>query len=150
MTDEDFARDLIDRSDYMVLATADEHGTPWASPVWFAHDGYRQFLWVSTPARRHSRNIAARPEIGIAIFDSRVQPGSGRGVYVAARAEQLHTGELERGLETYARREAERGLAPFTREELEEGARLRLYRAVATEQYVSGARDDRIPVTLAG
>jgi nitroimidazol reductase NimA-like FMN-containing flavoprotein (pyridoxamine 5'-phosphate oxidase superfamily) len=150
MTDEEFARTLIDASDYMVLATADEHGAPWASPVWFAHAGYREFLWVSTPDRRHSHNIAARPQVGIAIFDSTVAPGTGRGVYVEARAERLDGHELDGGLAVYGRRETERGLAPFTREELEEGARLRLYRAVATEITVSGPREDRIPVTLAG
>src|SRR4051794_21209038 len=119
MTDEDFARALIDASEYLVLATADEQGTPWASPVWFAHEGYAEFLWVSTPARLHSRNLAGRPDVGIAIFDSGVPAGTGRGVYVAARAERLTGAELDRGLAVYTRRGAELGLAPFTREQVE-------------------------------
>ena len=31
--------EIIDAARYMVLATADEDGLPWASPVWFAPDG---------------------------------------------------------------------------------------------------------------
>ena len=52
---------LIDRSQYMTLATADAEGNPWASPVWFAHQDYTEFLWVSRPEARHSQNIEARP-----------------------------------------------------------------------------------------
>jgi predicted pyridoxine 5'-phosphate oxidase superfamily flavin-nucleotide-binding protein len=32
------AREIIDAGRYMVLATADEHGVPWASPAWYALD----------------------------------------------------------------------------------------------------------------
>ena len=31
----------------MTLATADADGVPWASPVWYAPDGYSELLWVS-------------------------------------------------------------------------------------------------------
>src|SRR3954452_16553290 len=42
-------REIIDSNLYMVLATADRSGQPWASPVYFAASGYRQFFWVSRP-----------------------------------------------------------------------------------------------------
>ena len=45
----------------MVLATADGTGRPWSSPVYFAHDGYAEFLWVSAPEAAHSRNIDTSP-----------------------------------------------------------------------------------------
>jgi Pyridoxamine 5'-phosphate oxidase len=37
-------REIIDANPYMTLGTADARGTPWASPVWFAHEGYREFM----------------------------------------------------------------------------------------------------------
>ena len=40
----DQARHIIDANQYMVLGTADVAGDPWASPVWFAHDDYREFV----------------------------------------------------------------------------------------------------------
>ena len=64
------ARAVIDANSYMTIATADPAGQPWPSPVWYAHAGYREFFWVSSPAARHSRNLADRPRAGIVIFDS--------------------------------------------------------------------------------
>ena len=64
------ARSVIDTNFYLTLATADQAGTPWASPVWYAHADYTEFVWISRPQARHSRNIAIRPAVGIVIFDS--------------------------------------------------------------------------------
>jgi len=85
----DHFRRVIDANLYMTIATADEVGSPWASPVYFAHAGHREFIWVSKPGARHSRNIATRPQVGIAVFDSHAPIGTGGGVYVEATAEQL-------------------------------------------------------------
>jgi nitroimidazol reductase NimA-like FMN-containing flavoprotein (pyridoxamine 5'-phosphate oxidase superfamily) len=59
------AREIIDANLYMVLGTADETGRPWASPVYYAVAGYREFYWVSSPGATHSRNIAGRPEVSV-------------------------------------------------------------------------------------
>lgn len=69
---------IVDANSYMTLATADEQGLPWASPVWCATADCREFLWVSSPQARHSRNIAVRPELAIVIFDSHQRPGRRR------------------------------------------------------------------------
>ena len=89
------ARSIIDTNLYMVLATADEAGRPWASPVYFANAGYAEFFWVSSPDATHSRNIAMRPQISIVIFDSQVPIGTGQAVYMPAVAEEVASGELE-------------------------------------------------------
>ena len=78
---EEFER-IVRGNQYMVLATADEAGVPWATPVWFATDDAQNLYWVSSPETRHSRNIAARPEVGIAIFDSTQPAGTSKGVYL--------------------------------------------------------------------
>ena len=69
----------------MTLGTADESGRPWVSPVWFAHSGYREFFWVSSPDARHSINLAARPEVGIVMFDSQVSPAEAEAVMWKSR-----------------------------------------------------------------
>ena len=92
------ARAIIDGNTYLTLATADADGRPWASPVWFAPDGYDAFLWVSAQDTRHSRNLALRSDVGIAIFDSTVPIGTGQGVYAEAVAACLSGAELERGI----------------------------------------------------
>jgi nitroimidazol reductase NimA-like FMN-containing flavoprotein (pyridoxamine 5'-phosphate oxidase superfamily) len=142
------ARALIDANLYMVLGTADQNGLPWATPVYYAPSEYREFFWVSKPEARHSRNIAARPEVSIVIFDSSVPIGTGQGVYMSARAEKLEGSEREHGIDVFSRRSLAHGGSAFTVEDAQEPARLRLYRATAVEQYVLDEHDLRIPVPL--
>jgi hypothetical protein len=134
--------DLVNASRYMVLATADEHGVPWASPVWFATDDGRTFYWVSDPGARHSRNIAARPEIAIVIFDSTVTPGNGAAVYMEARAEQAGLD----GLDVFNRGCAAQDIPLWGAERVTAPAKHRLYRATAGEQTMLGPGDERIPL----
>ena len=142
------ARAIIDSNLYMTLGTADEAGTPWVSPVYYASAGYTEFLWVSSPEAQHSRNLAARPEVSIVIFDSRQPIGTGQGVYISAFAVELKGEDLDRGLAIYSRRSTEHGAREWTREDVTPPSRLRLYRAVASEHSVLGPQDRRIPVTV--
>jgi uncharacterized protein YhbP (UPF0306 family) len=80
---------------YMVLATADADGVPWATPVYFAAGDERHLYWVSSPETRHSRNIAMRPEVAITIFDSGVPVGAGEAVYAEATAGPAHGSERD-------------------------------------------------------
>jgi len=82
------AQEILDANAYMTLATADADGVPWASPVWFARAGDELF-WISYEHRRHSRNIAARPQVAIVVFDSTVTPGDAKAVYIEATAARL-------------------------------------------------------------
>ena len=142
------ARTIIDSNLYMTLGTADEAGRPWATPVYYAPRGYTEFHWVSAPEATHSRNIAGRPQVGIVIFDSRTPINTGQGVYMSAVAEQLTGDDLDRGIAIFSRRSQEHGAGEWTPADVLAPARLRLYRATASETFVLGARDERIPVTL--
>ena|SRR5436305_11825438 len=145
------ARDIIGASRYLVLATADEAGRPWSSPVYFAHIGLAEFFWVSSPDVTHSRNIAVRPEVGIVVFDSQVAIGAGQGVYMSAVAELLADGETARGIEAFSRRSVAHGGREWTSEDVRPGAGQRLYRATADAHWIlakDGRPDHRIPVPL--
>lgn len=85
----DTLRRVLDDNRYLVLATADDAGRPWATPVFFAARGLGKLYWVSAPDSRHSANIAARPDIAITIFDSTVPIGGAEAVYFEARAQQV-------------------------------------------------------------
>src|SRR5215207_4031154 len=85
----DVARSVIDANSYMALGTADGAGSPWVSPVWFASEDYRNFHWVSSPDAKHSRNLAAHPEVAIAIFDSSVPVGGAQAGYMKGVAKEL-------------------------------------------------------------
>lgn len=141
-------RAIIDANSYMVLATADADGRPWASPVWFAPDGYTEFLWVSEPGARHSANLTARPELGIVVFDSHVEPGQGKAVYMEATAATVPEAEIDDAIATFSRHSEASSLSPWARGDVEGEAKHRLYRARASQQFVLNERDERIPVDL--
>ncbi|MEA2133155.1 MAG: hypothetical protein QOC68_1064 [Solirubrobacteraceae bacterium] len=149
MTDDNaaIARGIIDANRYMVLGTADEAGLPWVTPVWFAPNGYREFFWVSDPQRRHSWNLAVRPQVSIVIFDSTVPISTGQAVYMSAVAEQLGATGLVDGIRVFSARSEEHGARPWTLEDVTAPARHRLYRAVASEHFVLGEQDERLPVS---
>lgn len=144
-------RDIIEASRYLVLATADASGRPWSTPVYFAHIDFTEFFWVSSPEVTHSRNVAVRPEVGIAIFDSHAVIGTGQGVYMSAVAALVEGGEAARGIEAFSRRSVGHGGLEWTSEDVRPGAGLRLYRAIADSHWIlakDGRPDHRIPVTL--
>ncbi len=135
------ARSIIDAGRYLTLATADADGVPWASPVWYAPDGYAELLWVSHPEARHSRNLAVRPQVSIVVFDTAVTPGDGQAVYMAAEAGEADPDRLA----VFSERSQAQGLGEWTPARL--GDRLRLYRAVVSEHWMLGEeRDERVRV----
>ena len=137
---------IVSAGTYMTLATADATGLPWASPVWFATTDFREYFWASSPEARHSRNLAARPELAISIFDSGQKPGTGQGVYIAAIAAPVPEPDLDHGLAVYAAQDE--SLPAWTRADVLPPAKHRLYRATATELFVLDSHDERQPVSL--
>ena len=146
------ARTIMDSIMYMVLGTADDVGSPWTSPVYFASKGYKEFYWMSSPDVTHSRNILVRPKISIVIFDSKVPVGMGQAVYMSAMAEELAGADLDQGLQIYNGRfqnPAEHGVRLIAPEGVQPPALYRLYRAVAQQHWVldpAGHPDHRTPV----
>lgn len=142
-------RSIVDGSDYLTLATADAGGVPWATPVWFAHEGFTTFVWVSRPTARHSLNIAARPEVAITVFDSTSTPGQGRGAYFEAVACPVGGEQIDRHLATFSSRSVGRGMEPWTIDDVTKPDGLRLHTAEVTAQWVLDDRDRRVVVDLA-
>jgi nitroimidazol reductase NimA-like FMN-containing flavoprotein (pyridoxamine 5'-phosphate oxidase superfamily) len=133
---EDLARNTIDANRYLALGTADDGGHPWVSPVWFASEDYRTFHWVSSPDARHSRNLASRSEVAIAIYDSSAVPGTVEAVYMTGRAEELTGDELDLAIEMFdrvSRRDLSRG---WTLSDVQPPSLFRLYRAIASEHFI--------------
>jgi nitroimidazol reductase NimA-like FMN-containing flavoprotein (pyridoxamine 5'-phosphate oxidase superfamily) len=139
------ARSIVDANRYMTLATADEQGSPWASPVWYSPVAYREFLWVSSPEARHSQNLAVRPELAIVIFDSH-EAGGWKALYMSAVAEVLT--EVDDAIRIFSRHGEAQGLRAWTRDDVLPPARHRLYRATVSEHFVLDPHDQRLPVDL--
>ena len=145
------ARDIIDANQYLVLATADATGRPWCSPVYYAHVSYRELYWVSLPDVAHSRNIASRPEVGIAIFDSHARIGTGQGVYMSALASQVPDAEIASAIATFSARSTAHGGLEWKASDVTGDAELRLYRATAEQHWIlakDGQPDHRMPLDI--
>jgi len=142
------AREIVGAALYMVVATADRSGQPWATPVYFAHRDYRDFFWVSEPEATHSVNLRDRREVGIVIFDSSVPINNGQGVYVSGVARELPAHETAEGLELFSQRSTEHGGEGWTQEDVHPPARHRLYQATAEAIYVLDDHDHRVEVRL--
>ena len=145
---EDIARSVIDANLYMTLGTADEGGHPWVTPVYYSVEGYTDFYWVSSPESMHSRNIAARSQISIVIFNSQTpigtagSPVDGGGVstnqvvYMSAVAEEVTGAEVSRGVDVFSRGSRARGAGGWTPEQVQPPSHLRLYRATSTQRFI--------------
>ena len=148
---EAIVRSVIDDNVYMVLGTADATGRPWAAPVFYTADAYRDLYWISSPEVTHSRNLAERPEASIVIFDSRAPVGQGgeRAVYLAVTATQVSPDDLERTLAEFPGF-ADRGGRDRGAAELLPPNAYRLYRATVTEHSVACPRPDGQPCPAHG
>jgi nitroimidazol reductase NimA-like FMN-containing flavoprotein (pyridoxamine 5'-phosphate oxidase superfamily) len=144
------ARAIIDANLYMVLGTADEDGHPWVSPVYYAPAGYREFVWVSHWETLHSRNLLARPQVSIVIFDSSVPISTGQGVYMAGTAEEVTGDARLAAIDVFSRRAVGHGGRAWTLEDVEPPATIRLYRATASAHYILGSIDRLVAVNLSG
>lgn len=142
------ARQMVDSNLYMVVATADSSGQPWASPVYFAHRDYRDFFWISQPDATHSINLRDRREVGIVIFDSSVPVNTGQGVYVLGVARELPAHETAEGVEIFSKRSVGHGGGEVTVKDVSPPAHHRLYQATAEAVYALDEHDHRVEVSL--
>ena len=151
----EMAKRVIDGNRYMTIASVGDDGRPWATPVYFSPGGYRDMYWISSPEANHSRNIAARPDVSIVVFDSQVPIGGAEAVYMQAHAEQVTEPTDEQCAVAF--RPRFEGVKHFRPDELTGSAELRLYRAQVTQHWVlirgsdpvwGRGIDSRLPVEL--
>jgi nitroimidazol reductase NimA-like FMN-containing flavoprotein (pyridoxamine 5'-phosphate oxidase superfamily) len=145
---------LLNEHRYVVLGTADEDGRPWATPVFYAADGEYRIVWVSAPDSRHSRNISARPEVAITVFDSHAPIGGAEALYLEATAAPVADDARAAALAVLNNRLPDhQQLGP---EDLRPAGTLRVYEAVITRHFVlirggdsrfDNVTDGRLPVT---
>ncbi len=134
-------------SPYLTLATASADGTPWATPVWFAPDG-DGLLWVSRPSRRHSLNVAARPEVSFVVYDSTVPSDDARAVYGEGVAGLVPDDDVARAIGVFSAHAVAQGLPSWTPAAVTGDATLRLYRVRLTTLWVLDARENRDPLPV--
>lgn len=85
MVDE--ARTILDENILGSIATINEDGSPWVTPVHvFADD--KAVYWFSTEDKQHSRNVIRDPRVSLTLFSSDLSRGP-KGVYINGKADKL-------------------------------------------------------------
>ena len=143
----DAARRIVEANSYLVLATVDESGHPWATPVWFAAVGREQFIWISRADARHSRNIARSPAVGIVIFDSSVPAGHAEAAYFEAEAAEVTAADQAHALGVYNTRSLAQGIRAWTEADVTGASPYRLYRATVSQVSLLEGGDHRVPLS---
>lgn len=148
------ARETLESSRFMVLATVDPSGRPRVSPVWFSLVDHEVVYWLSSVDAHHSRNIEQRPDVSMVVFDASADPHTGQAVYLEATAGRVPDDELAAACDE-AFRDVDDALS-YTADGLRDEPFV-LYRAriTASEVHVRGrdfgdgtGTDQRVPVQL--
>lgn len=85
------ARTILNDNVIGSLATVNEDGTPWVTPVHlFSDDQY--VYWFSLETSQHSQNIARNPRVSASIASPDLSKGP-KGVYFNGSVEQLGVDE---------------------------------------------------------
>lgn len=81
------AQFVFDENVIGVIATVNEDGSPWATPVHMAADDAYVY-WFSKETRVHSQNIARDGRVSLSLFSPDDSKGP-KGIYINGRAEKL-------------------------------------------------------------
>jgi general stress protein 26 len=136
MKGKDIVSDIVSRVRYAVIATVDENGQPWNTPVFVSVDTKLNVFWDSRTDSQHSQNIQKNSRVFIVLFDSGAASNgkTKQGVYIKATAEMV---KGEENLNYYAKLRSK--IKPIENAELEfTGASpKRIYKATPDKLWVN-------------
>ena len=87
--------DLFEGTVVGSVATITDEGKPWSTPLHIAFDDQNAY-WLSSPDTVHSKNIAERPDVSIAIWSRNKNTGL-KGAYIQTKARALEGDEAAKG-----------------------------------------------------
>ncbi len=96
------AQVVFDENVLAVLATVNEDGSPWATPVHIATDG-EYVYWFSHELTVHSQNVARDARISVSLFSPDESRGP-KGVYVNGSAEKLAGEQVDTARQVFTNR----------------------------------------------
>ncbi|MBW4651171.1 MAG: pyridoxamine 5'-phosphate oxidase family protein [Kastovskya adunca ATA6-11-RM4] len=136
------ARQIIENTLYCTLSTCSSEGFPWVSPVFFVPDHNWNLYWSSAVAAKHSQNIDHNNgRVAIAIFNSHVKEGTGKGLYFYGTASEVKPEQVASIMKLLFNR-AGKQLHRTVEDYLLDSPR-RIYQFRPTEAWISG---DRLPI----
>ncbi len=89
MSPDELAKTILANVIHITIASVDENGQPWNTPVYSAFDDAYNLYWTSAKTNQHSQNIRTNSKVFIVVYDSTDNLGDKTGFYIQARAEEL-------------------------------------------------------------
>jgi pyridoxine/pyridoxamine 5'-phosphate oxidase len=99
------AREALDRTEIMVLATVDADGGTWTSPVQFQAGSNFELSFLSHPGTRHGRNIDRDRRVAVSVYSWPGPDGGNLGLQITGHA--IAEGDVSGGWQRYTVRPAE-------------------------------------------
>lgn len=128
------AKEIIEKIEYVTIASVTEAGEPWNSPVFSAFDKDYNFYWGTHVDSQKAQNIRANGKVFLVIYDSTAPSGTGEGVYVQATAQELtDPAEIKQAFELLNNRHD----PPFWEFAAIEKGPIRLYKAVPQKVWMN-------------
>ena len=90
------AKELLQATEYINIASASSDGQPWNTPATGVHDKELNFYWSSWKNAQHSRFIRENSRVFITLYDSTRKRGDNhqRCLYVQAEASEVEDVEV--------------------------------------------------------
>ncbi|MEB3343329.1 pyridoxamine 5'-phosphate oxidase family protein [Okeania sp.] len=147
------AKQVLNQITYLTLATVDQQGQPWNSPVYSSFDEDYTFYWSSWIENQHSQNIVNNGRVFAVVYDSRAVSGEAFGVYFQGVAEVIEAENeiFNKAIDTI---DTKRGKPKRDKKYFLDSGPRRLFRFIPTtiwvnvkEPYENSFLDKRVDIT---
>lgn len=133
------AKKIIESISYITIATVDNNGRPWNTPVFAAYNDEYNFYWGSHTESQHSMNVVTNPKVFIVIFDSSAATSEGEGVYMQAEvSEVMNQAEINQAYNLLVARDPNFG-SYWQLSDFKSNGPVRIYKAVPLKTWKNDA-----------
>jgi len=133
---EEIAKELLNASEYINIASSSTSGEPWNTPATGVYDKELNFYWSSWKEANHSINVRENPRVFITLYDSTRKRGDNhrKCLYIKAKAfEATEASDIEKAMSLlYAEHSTDRETSMFLGE-----AQRRIYKAVPIQIWLN-------------
>jgi uncharacterized protein YhbP (UPF0306 family) len=146
------ARRIMQSNNYMVIATVNNNGNPWAATVLYVYDKDYSFYFLSSVDSRHAKNITEDPNVSFVIFDSDQAVGESEGIQAEGLASLVGKKSLEKVIKLYSNKVFPNSkLSPEKRYDptnYGEASEFRFFKIKVSSVFITGTVDRRTEVHL--
>lgn len=141
---DDSAQSILDNVIYGTIATTSQDGSPWAAPQFIVYDKDEEaILWCASCKSQHGQNILNNHKAYIVVYDSKVGPGEGAGVYMQTDVDVVvEPQEVARSMAKLIQRH--QGVPYWKLDDVQaQGSPLAIFKATVTQAWINeGGEED--------